>query len=128
MIRTERSAIGFRDHLFLPPTPPTVCGSPRRITRVKCALCRHPPKNKDSPGEFVENRQKKTEQNVQLILDFTLWTFDMGIFVVLFEGDVYVQDFGRKGTDKIQIHLFGKTIPKKMALGLPKGYVASLIS
>ena len=59
--------------------------------------------------------------NLYLTRNFTLWTFDMGIFVVLFEGDVYVQDFGRPGTDKLQMdHLFGKTFPTKMALGRPK--------
>ena len=59
--------------------------------------------------------------NLYLTRKFTLWTFDMGIFVVLFEGDVYVQDFGRPGTDQLQKdHLFGKTFPTKMALGRPK--------
>ena len=99
MIRTERSALGFRDHVLLPVT----------LQKIKIL-----------PENSWKIAKKKTEQNVQLILDFTLWTFDMWIFVVLFEGDVYVQDFGRPGTDLKKIHLFGKTHPTKMALGSPK--------
>ena len=41
--------------------------------------------------------------------------------------DVYVQDFGRPGTDKIQMdHLFGKTFPKKMPLEAPRDMLVHL--